>query len=198
MAEERHDRSALTDADLVRRIRAGETDAFGEFVRRTQRQAYRLARRLTRNHEDADDVLQDSYVKAFRALDRLDSNRPFAPWFHTIVTRTALSHLRSGKIRAADSLSDPGPAGEGALEQRLADPRANPAARDRWIDAERAYARLAEEHRVVLALRVEGDLSYAEIAEALDLPVGTVMSRLARARESLLGMMDEVKKAPRS
>lgn len=197
MAQERPDRSALTDAELVRRTRTGETDAFGEFVRRTQRQGYRLARRLTRNHEDADDVLQDSYVKAFRALDRMDTKRPFAPWFYTIVTRTALSHLRSGKIRAADSLTDPGPSGEDALEQRIADPRANPAARDRWIDAERAYARLSEEHRVVLALRVEGDLSYGEIAEALDLPVGTVMSRLARAREALLNMMDEVKRTSR-
>lgn len=197
MASERPDRSVLTDAELVRCILAGEADAFGEFVRRTQRQAYRLARRLTRNHEDADDVLQESYVKAYRALDRLDPKRPFAPWFYTIVTRTALTLLRSGKVRAAESLDEPGSGGEDALAERVADPRGNPAARDRWIDVERAYARLSEEHRIVLALRVEGDLSYGEIAEALGLPAGTVMSRLARAREALLNMMDETKRASR-
>jgi RNA polymerase sigma-70 factor (ECF subfamily) len=197
MAPERPDRSALTDAELVRCIRAGETEAFGEFIRRTQRQGYRLARRLTRNHEDADDVLQDSYVKAYRALDRLDPSRPFAPWFYTILSRTALSLLRSGKVRAADSLDAPGAAGDDPLEQRIADPRSNPAALDRWLDVERAYGRLSEEHRVVLALRLEGDLSYAEIAEALGVPAGTVMSRLARAREALLELMDEGKRAPR-
>jgi RNA polymerase sigma-70 factor (ECF subfamily) len=194
MARERPDRSALTDAELVRCILSGEADAFGEFVRRTQRQAYRLARRLTRNHEDADDVLQESYVKAYRALDRLDPKRPFAPWFYTIVTRTALSLLRSGRVRAADSLDAPGPAGEDALAERVADPRGNPATLDRWIDADRAFARLSEEHRIVLTLRVEGDLSYEEMAEALGLPAGTVMSRLARAREALLKLMDEVKR----
>ncbi|HEY7728954.1 MAG TPA: RNA polymerase sigma factor, partial [Candidatus Eisenbacteria bacterium] len=154
MAPDRPDRSTLTDAELVRSIRTGETDAFGEFVRRTQRQAYRLARRLTRNHEDADDVLQESYVKAYRALDRLDPKRPFAPWFYTIVSRTALSLLRSGRVRAAESLDDPGPSGAEALGGRVPDPRGSPAGLDRWIDAERAYSRLSEEHRVVLALRV--------------------------------------------
>jgi RNA polymerase sigma-70 factor (ECF subfamily) len=197
MTPERPDRSALSDADLVRRVRAGETDAFAELVRRTQRPGYRLARRLTRNHEDADDVLQDSYVKAFRALDRLDLERPFAPWFYTIVGRTALSLLRSGRVRAAAPLDDAGPEGERSLADRLADPADPAVAVERRIDVERAFARLSEEHRAVLVLRVEADLSYASIAETLGVPVGTVMSRLARAREALLKMMDEVKKGSR-
>jgi len=198
MTPERPDRTALGDADLVRQIRAGETDAFAEFVRRTQRQGYRLARRLTRNHEDADDVLQDSYVKAFRALDRLDPGRPFAPWFFTIVARTALSLLRSGRVRAAASLDEPGGEGIYPLAERLADPSADPGgAADRRIDVERAYARLSEEHRAVLALRIDADLSYAAIAETLGVPVGTVMSRLARAREALLELMDEARKGSR-
>jgi len=176
----------------------GETDAFAELVRRTQRQGYRLARRFTRNHEDADDVLQDSYVKAFSALDRLDPERPFGPWFYTIVGRTALSLLRSGRVRAASSLDDPGPDGGQALADRLPDTGDDPGALERRIDVERAFARLSEDHRAVIALRVEADLSYAAIAESLGVPVGTVMSRLARAREALLEMVDEVKKADRT
>lgn len=197
MTPERPDRTALSDAELVRQIRAGETDAFAELVRRTQRQGYRLARRLTRNHEDADDVLQDSYVKAFRALDRLDPGRPFAPWFYTIVGRTALSLLRSGKVRAAASLDEPGSEGVIPLADRLADPATAGDVVGRRIDVERAYARLSAEHRVVLALRLEADLSYAEMGETLGIPIGTVMSRLARAREALLELMEEARKEAR-
>jgi RNA polymerase sigma-70 factor (ECF subfamily) len=197
MTPERPDRTALSDAELVRQIRAGETDAFAELVRRTRRQGYRLARRLTRNHEDADDVLQDSYVKAFRALDRLDTARPFAPWFYTIVGRTALSLLRSGKVRAAASLDEPGEEGVVPLAERLADPAAEGDVAGRRIDVERAYARLSAEHRIVLALRLEADLSYAEMGETLGIPIGTVMSRLARAREALLEFMDEARKEAR-
>src|SRR5512135_498845 len=99
MAPERPDRTTLSDAEIVRQVRMGDPDSFGELVRRTQRQGYRLARRITRNHEDADDVLQDAYVKAFGALDRFRENQPFGPWFYTIVARTALSRLRAGKVR---------------------------------------------------------------------------------------------------
>jgi RNA polymerase sigma-70 factor (ECF subfamily) len=183
------DRSALTDEEVIRLVRNGETEAFAELVRRTRRSAYRLARRITRNHEDADDVLQESYVKAYRALDRFDSGRAFAPWFLTITARTALSALRQGKRRSTLPLDEPGPAGDPSLAERIADPAADPAERDRRLEVERAFERLSEEHRMVLALRVEGDLPYASIAEALSLPVGTVMSRLARAREALREQM---------
>jgi RNA polymerase sigma-70 factor (ECF subfamily) len=185
MALPRPDRSSLPDEELIRLVRSGETDAFAEFVRRTQRPAYRLARRITRNHEDADDVLQESYAKAYRALDRFEAGRAFGPWFFTIVARTALSLLRRGKLRAAESLDDPDPDGI-PLAERIADPAASSDSQALLWDVERAYARLSEEHRTILALRVEADLSYAAIAEVLEAPVGTVMSRLARAREALL------------
>ena len=194
MTPPRPDRSALTDDELVRLVCGGETDAFAEIVRRTRRPAYLLARRITRNHEDADDVVQESYVKAFRALDRFESGAAIAPWLLTIVARTALSALRSVKRRAASPLDDPGPDGGAPLAERIADPGSDPEAVARWLDVERAFARLSEEHRVILAMRVDGDLSYASIAEALGIPVGTVMSRLARARESLVEQMGKFRK----
>ena len=197
MAPERPDRTTLSDEELVRRTRAGESDAFGELVRRTQRLGYRLARRITRNHEDADDALQDAYVKAFRALDRFHAGQAFGPWFYTIVARTALSRLRDGRVRAAESLDDPGPeGGTSGHDQVPASPDADETLELR-LDVERAYAKLSEEHRAILALRVEADLTYQAIAEALDIPPGTVMSRLARAREALLEKMNEVKRTRR-
>ncbi len=190
MTPARPDRSILTDDELVRLVRGGQADAFEEIVRRTQHPAYRLARRITRNHEDADDVVQESYVKAFCALDRFQPDAAVMPWFLTIVARTALSHLRHGKRRATVSLDEPGRDGGPKVAERVADPASDPGALARRIEVERAYAHLSEEHRVILALRVDGDLSYASIADALELPIGTVMSRLARAREALVELLN--------
>jgi RNA polymerase sigma-70 factor, ECF subfamily len=192
MAPARPDRTTQSDGDLVRLIRDGETDAFEELVRRTRRAGYRLARRITRNHEDADDVLQDSYVKAFRALDRFATHLPFGPWFLTIVSRTALTRIRDGRRRAAESLDDPGTGDAPPLAERVADPARDAAALERRTRVERAFARLSEDHRAVLALRVDGDLSYEAMAAALEIPIGTVMSRLARAREALVEAMNKV------
>lgn len=195
MEPARSDRSALSDGELVRLIREGEADAYAELVRRTQRSGYRLARRITRNHDDADDVLQESYVKAYRALDRFAPDRPFGPWFLTIVARTALTWIRDAKRRAAAPLDEPGPDGAAPLSDRVADPAYEPGAIERRARVERAFARLSEDHRVILTLRVEGDLPYAAIAEALAIPVGTVMSRLARAREVLVEILNELREA---
>lgn len=192
MTAARPDRTQFADDELVRRVRAGETDAFEELVRRTRRDGYRLARRILRRHEDADDALQDAYVKAYRALDRFEAGRAFGPWFLTIVARTALSALRHGKRRASASLDDPGPEGSVALAERIADPAQDPAVLEERLLAERAFESLSEEHRAVLALRVDADLSYADIAASLEIPLGTVMSRLARAREALLERMREL------
>jgi len=197
MTPARPDRTGLTDEELVRLVRGGETDAFAEVVRRVQRPAYRLALRITRHAEDADDVVQESLVKAYQALDRFQLGRALSPWILTIVARTALSLLRQGKRRAAMSLDDPGPDGRASLAERSADPTADPVLWERRLDVERAFSRLSEEHRVILALRVEGDLSYASIAETLDVPLGTVMSRLARAREALAEQMAQTKKDER-
>jgi len=197
MTPARPDRTGLTDEELVRLVRGGETDAFAEVVRRVQRPAYRLALRITRHAEDADDVVQESLVKAYQALDRFQLGRALSPWILTIVARTALSLLRQGKRRAAMSLDDPGPDGQASLAERSADPAADPVLWERRLDVERAFSRLSEEHRVILALRVEGDLSYASIAETLDVPLGTVMSRLARAREALTEQMTQTKKDER-
>lgn len=191
MAFERPDRSTLSDGELVRLIRGGETDAFAELMRRTQRAAYRLARRITRRHEDADDVVQDAYVKAYKALDRFAADKPFGPWFLTIVSRTALTRIRDGARRAAESLDAPGYDGSAPLSERVADPTQDAEAFEQRLRVERAMATLSDEHRAILALRVDGDLSYAQIAETLDVPVGTVMSRLARAREALLAALGE-------
>src|SRR5439155_25652317 len=105
------DRTAVPDAEIVQLVLAGEIDAFDELVRRTRRPAYRLARRITRNHEDADDVVQESYVKAYRALGRFEAGRACGPGFYAIVGRSALSQVRNRARRATVPLDGPGPEG---------------------------------------------------------------------------------------
>jgi RNA polymerase sigma-70 factor (ECF subfamily) len=194
MGERKPDRSAVPDAEIVQLVVGGEIDAFDELVRRTRRPAYRLARRITRNHEDADDVVQDSYVKAYRALARFDRSRAFGPWFLTIVARSALSRIRERSRHSTVPLDEPGPEGT-TLAERLPDAAMDVEGMRHLLDVEDALAELSEEHRAILALRVDGDLPYAEIASALDIPVGTVMSRLARAREALLEEVEKVRAA---
>jgi RNA polymerase sigma-70 factor, ECF subfamily len=194
MGEKKPDRSAVPDAEIIQLVLGGEIDAFDELVRRTRRPAYRLARRITRNHEDADDVVQDSYVKAYRALARFDPGRAFGPWFLTIVARSALSQIRQRTRRASVPLDEPGADGT-TLADKIPDAAMDVAGVQRLLDVEEALERLTEEQRAILALRVDGDLPYAEIASALDVPVGTVMSRLARAREALLQEVEKLRAA---
>jgi RNA polymerase sigma-70 factor (ECF subfamily) len=195
MGEKKPDRSAVPDAEIVQLVVRGEIDAFDELVRRTRRPAYRLARRITRNHEDADDVVQESYVKAYQALARFDPNRAFQPWFLTIVAHAALSQIRQRSRRAAVPLDEPGPDGTSLADRLSDDPAPDPAMTRRLLDAEEALSRLSDEHRAILSLRVDGDLPYADIAGALDIPVGTVMSRLARAREALMQEVEKIRAA---
>ncbi len=192
MGDIKPDRSAVPDAEIVQLVLGGEIDAFDELVRRTRRPAYRLARRITRNHEDADDVVQDSYVKAYRALSRFTPGHAFGPWFLTIVARSALSQIRHRARRATVPLDEPGADGT-TLAEKLPDATLDVAGKLRLMDVEQAMGRLSDEHRGILALRVDADLTYSDIASALDLPVGTVMSRLARAREALLEEVEKLR-----
>ncbi|HMI31774.1 MAG TPA: RNA polymerase sigma factor [Candidatus Limnocylindrales bacterium] len=194
MGEKKPDRSAVPDAEIIQLVLGGEIDAFDELVRRTRRPAYRLARRITRNHEDADDVVQDSYVKAYRALARFEAGRAFGPWFLTIVARSALSQIRQRTRRASVPLDEPGADGT-TLADKIPDAAMDVVGMQRLLDVEEALERLTDEQRAILALRVDGDLPYAEIATALDVPVGTVMSRLARAREALLEEVEKLRAA---
>src|SRR2546421_7790111 len=111
MGDIKPDRSAVPDAEIVQLVLGGEIDAFDELVRRTRRPAYRLARRITRNHEDADDVVQESYVKAYRALGRFEAGRALWPWFFTIGARAALRPVRNRARRGARPPQLRGPGG---------------------------------------------------------------------------------------
>src|SRR5262249_44948074 len=144
--------------------------------------------RVVRRAEDAEDLVQETFVKVFRALDRYDTERPFSAWIFTIASRLAIDHLRRrrGKTVSLQG-SEPGSTEERTLDVEETGVKPD----DITSHAEGgAYAgglidSLPEHYRIVVLLRHQQDLSYEEIAEALNLPLGTVKARIHRARALL-------------
>ena len=171
------------EVDLVRAAQRGDTVAFGELVRRYQRAVYRVAWGLTRNASDADDLAQETFVRAYQAIGRFRVGEPMFRWLARIATNLAFSLFRSRRRRPETPLEPLVEAGrQWGVED---DPEAHAARREGERHLQEAFDGLKPEHQAVLVLRVVEDLSYVEIASALHLPIGTVMSRLARARVEL-------------
>jgi RNA polymerase sigma-70 factor, ECF subfamily len=168
---------------LVRAAQRGDAGAFAEIVRRYQRSVYRTAYALTRNTADADDLAQETFVRAYQALDRFRSEEPLHPWLTRIATNLAYSLFRTRRRRPETPLE---PLVEAGRQWGVEDDPAAHAAeaeRDRRLAA--SFDELKPEHQVILTLRVVHDMSYEQIATQLGIPVGTVMSRLSRARAEL-------------
>ena len=160
-----------SDRELVRKTRRGDREAVAALFRRYWRDAWRAAYAITGRRSLADDVASDGFERAFAALGRFDDRRPFGPWLHRIVANRALDVLRAERRLSDEELPE------------LPDLAPTHETGDRSLLA--AVAELSLERRVVVVLRYGVGMTPKEIADALDLPVGTVNSRLARALEQL-------------
>jgi len=180
------------EAMLVERASRGDNTAFGELVRRHMRSAYFAALGLVGSPDDALDLSQDAFARALKHASKLDPGRPFYPWYYAILRRLCFNFLRDRKNR--QRLLDE--SGAWLAEDLAADGLGeHPDARLRREDARRivgrALSRLPEGQREVLVLREFEDMKYREIAELLEIPVGTVMSRLYAARRALADALEE-------
>jgi RNA polymerase sigma-70 factor (ECF subfamily) len=161
---------ALTRA--ARRERAGSTAEFEELFRRYWPPAYRAAYFVVFDQAAAEDIAQEAFLSALRALDRFDRRRPFGPWLHRIVVNRAIDWARARALRRELDIEPPG---ESA-------PPHDFELRDELVAA---LATLSPERRAVVVLRYVLDYTPGEIAKLLDLPRGTVNSRLRRALDEL-------------
>ncbi len=174
---------------LMREAKRGDGAAFDVLVRRLRPRAFRVAHALVGSREDALELSQEAFLKVYRARETFRDDEPFLPWFHRILRNTCFSFLRKrGRLRKV-SLSAEGD-GEGEEDWELVDEDAPPVsagleAEERARTLEAAFRRLSARDREILTLRHFQELSYREIAEALDIPQGTVMSRLFHARRRL-------------
>jgi RNA polymerase sigma-70 factor (ECF subfamily) len=177
------------EAGLIAAAQRGDAGAFGMLVRTHQRTIYRLAYGLTRNAADADDLAQETFVRAYQAIGRFRVGEPMQPWLSRIAINLAFSMFRRRKRRPETPLEPLVEAGRqfaGAGE----DPADATSRRESQRLVAAAFEQLSNEHRAVLALRVVQDMSYDDIARTLRVPVGTVMSRLSRARAELRAKLD--------
>ena len=186
--EKTHTRAAEAAA-LIERARQGDQAAYGELVRDHQEIAFRVAFLITRSAPDAEDVTQEAFIKAWRALGRFRTDAPFRPWLLRIVANEARNRVRSNRRRR--EVPDPG-VETGDRRQPYAepvDPGPSPEERTLAADERRlllaALDRLRDEDRLVIGARYLLDLSEAEMAEALGIARGTVKSRLSRAMSRL-------------
>lgn len=172
------DASAEDDAALVRQSLAGDPDSFGLLVTRYQHVMYTVALRMVGNQEDARDITQDAFVKAFRQLATFDPSHRFFSWMYRIVINECLNMIRARRPQVPLD----------AKISAAANPFESVAAGQRLDQIEAAMLQLPPEYREVVVLRHFAEQSYAEIAAALEIPEKTVKSRLYSARQ-LLGEM---------
>lgn len=167
--------SRARERTLVRAAQAGDTEAFSTLVRLHQRRAYAVARAVVLTHEDAEDVVQEGFLHAYRALARFLPDQPFGAWLYRIVTNAALDLVRRRKVRDADPLPetvplpfrDPGESAE--LRRRLTE----------------ALVDLGERQRAVIVLHDIEGFTHGEIGGMLGIPEGTARSDLHHARAAM-------------
>lgn len=171
----------MEDEQLVRRCRDGDGKAFETLLQRHQAACFSLALRILGDRDEAMDALQDSCIKAWRAIGDMRGGS-FRSWMSSIVARTSLDRIRARRPQIALE-------GDEGTVIPLPDPRPGPEtaalARERVHAIEVGLSRLSPDHRAIILMRDLNGMSYEEIAAALELPVGTVRSRLARARAGL-------------
>ncbi|MHC4788711.1 MAG: RNA polymerase sigma factor [Planctomycetota bacterium] len=169
-----------SDAAAIERCQAGDKEAFGVIVKRYAGAAAGAASLLLGNHEDALDASQEAFVRAWRHIRRFDSRRPFYPWYAAILRNLCISRLRRRARRRTTPLDERQPAASAESDPVLLAGRNE--RRDRVWQAIRV---LSPVHREIIVMNHFQGMSYKEMAEALAIPIGTVMSRLHNARRAL-------------
>ena len=178
----------MDEKAIIEKVLAGDNNAFGELVEAYQDKVYNLALRMCGNADDAFDLAQDAFFRAWRGLSGFQFESAFSTWLFRLTSNVCLDWLRAKKRRPTVSLTTLDDEGE-EVQMEIRDPGKSPeelllAAEDRSALA-KAMNELPVEFREILTLRAIDDLSYTEIAEILHLREGTVKSRLSRARLAL-------------
>jgi RNA polymerase sigma-70 factor (ECF subfamily) len=163
---------------LVERVKRGDTEAFGELVRRYQRRAFAVAYRLLAHREDAEDLVQESFLTALERIDSFDSSRPFGPWFFRLLVNRGSHALDSRRVRATEAL-------DAEVASAAVSPVATVERREVSDRIGRALAELPDRQRLVVQLHELDGFSTAEVAAMLDIAAATVRWTLHAARDRL-------------
>jgi len=177
------------DRRLIADCLAGRTSAFGELVRRYQDRLFNAVLRVVDNAEDAADVVQDAFLNAYQSLNSFKGDSEFFTWLYRIAFNAAISLRRKRKVVLSFDGGDERAATEPADPSELTRPGVALERSEEDAQLLSAMARLSPEHRAVLVLKDLEGQKYEEIAEVLDVPIGTIRSRLHRARMELRDLL---------
>ncbi len=178
------------DAELIRRSQRGDIAAFEQIFNRHRKRIYNLIYRMVNNESDASDLTQEVFVKVFAMLSSLKAEKAFPAWLRTVATNTVLDHLRKRSNARMESLDEKNVLGDDqSVDKEIPSWTDNPerAAETKNLQeaVRRAVNSLEPDHRIVIILHHLEGLDVQHIAKMLEIPEGTVKSRLARAREHL-------------
>jgi RNA polymerase sigma-70 factor (ECF subfamily) len=187
----------MSEAELVAAARSGDEAAFEALMRGSLRKVLGVALKILRNEAEAWDAAQDAFVKAWRKIGEFRGEAAFSTWVCGIATRSALDRIRAGKNEGAASTLSGTSGDEDAASDDLAKlaadsngPEANAESAALGREIARALEELPEAERAVFLLHEENGMKYREIADALEIPIGTVMSRLHSARLKLQRILE--------
>ena len=188
----------VSELDLVKRCQAGQTEAFDELVTRYRTRIFAMIYNMVHNEQDAWDLAQDSFVKAWKSIKRFRGRSSFYTWIYRIVMNVTIDWLRKKQVKGAGVEFDD------AIQLREVNPasktlpKADPLPYERMERTEvrsridNAITQLSPEHRAVILMKETEGMQYHEIAEALGCSIGTVMSRLFYARKKLQNLLKDL------
>lgn len=176
------------DQTLIAKAQQGDLHSFDLLVRRYQRRVYHLAYRMVKNHDAADDIAQDTFIKTYSSIKSFKLGHPLFTWMYRICTNLSINYLKRQKFMISESQFEEETS---PLEREPADgdPLSLLVKKEQEKKIGQAIDLLPPKYKAVFVLRVYEDLSYQEIAQTLKISLGTVMSRLFRARERLQALL---------
>ena len=187
----------VSELDLVKRCQAGDTEAFDELVTRYRTRIFGMIYNMVHSEQDAWDLAQDSFVKAWRSIKRFRGHSSFYTWIYRIVMNVTIDWLRKKQVKGGSEFDD-------AIQLKEVDPASKTVPKENALPYEtmerseiraqidNAIAQLSPEHRAVILMKEIEERQYHEIAETLGCSIGTVMSRLFYARKKLQNLLKDV------
>ena len=188
----------VSELDLVRRCQAGDTEAFDELVTRYRTRVFSMIYNMVHNEQDAWDLAQDSFLKAWKSIKRFRGRSSFYTWIYRIVMNVTIDWLRKKQVKGAGKEFDD------AIQLKEIDPASKTVPKTEALPhqmmqrdeirarIENAIAQLSAEHRAVILMKEIDDMQYHDIADTLGCSIGTVMSRLFYARKKLQSLLKDV------
>ena len=188
----------VSDLDLVKQSQAGDTEAFDQLVGRYRTRVFGMIYNMVHNEQDAWDLAQDSFLKAWKSIGRFRGQSSFYTWIYRIVTNVTIDWIRKKQVKGSGTefddviqLKDIDPASQ-TVPKAAALPHQQMEQGETRERIDQAIAQLSPEHRAVILMKEMEDMQYHEIAEALDCSIGTVMSRLFYARKKLQNLLRDL------